>query len=133
MYRVARSHNHSLFLSLQRDVMPLYLIKNPLAFWIVFQGKEPVGYCSLDNSLYYEDSLFLSSAGVLHEHRGNKLHKRMINTRIRFAKKHGYRRVITYTAAWNEYSYMNLQKYGFKIYYPEEEDGQIFLHWEYLL
>jgi ribosomal protein S18 acetylase RimI-like enzyme len=113
--------------------MPSYLVHTPLAFWIVFQGQEPVGYCSVNQSIYDENALFLSSAGILPEHRGNKLHKRMIKARIRFAKKHGYKRVVTYTAAWNDQSYMNLQKYGFKIYFPEEEDGQIFLHWEYQL
>lgn len=133
MYRVRRSHNHRLFLSIQRDVMPSYVIENPLAFWIVYLGNEPVGYCSVDKSLYREHALFLSSAGVLPQHRGQGLHKRMINTRIRYAKKQGYKSVITYTAVWNDRSFLNLQKYGFKLYFPEEEDGEYFLHWEYKL
>jgi ribosomal protein S18 acetylase RimI-like enzyme len=113
--------------------MPSHVVSNQVAFWLVFLGNEPVGYCSVNPSIYHSDALFLSSAGVLPDHQGNGLHRRMIRTRVRYAKKHGYRRVITYTAVWNDYSYMNLQKYGFKIYYPEEEDGQIFLHWEYKL
>ncbi len=62
---------------------------------------------------------FLCRAGVLPEFRGNGIQRRLIQERVRFARSHGYKQVITYTSIDNTASSNNLIACGFVLYQPE--------------
>lgn len=63
--------------------------------------------------------MFLSRAGVFPWLSGRGLQRRMIRTRIKWAKKIGARYVVTYTTYDNHLSICNLIKCGFRFYVPE--------------
>jgi len=90
--------------------------------WIVKNDKnENVGFCSLrilDNEIVY-----FNWAGLIEEAWGYGLHKRMIKTRLRWAKKHNYKYAITYALIDNIQSSKNLLKAKFELYIPDYEWG----------
>ncbi len=86
-------------------------------YWLVWHNDRPVGFCSVRKC--DREILFLSRAGLLDAARGKGLHKRMIRTRIRWAIKEGYGKLITYTTIDNIQSSSNLEKCGFKRYLPD--------------
>jgi GNAT superfamily N-acetyltransferase len=61
---------------------------------------------------------FLCRSGVLRDHRGQGLQRRLIRARVRHAQKAGWRGVYTYTAPWNCASANNLITEGFRTFEP---------------
>lgn len=87
--------------------------------WLVrnYNLKNPVGYAcgrGLTDGIFY-----LSRAGVLNRHRGKGLHKRLIAAREVYARKAGYKVIITYVAKHNVSSWVTLVKRGYEVYQPE--------------
>ena len=78
--------------------------------WVIFFERQPVAF-----ALLAPDG-FMSRAGVLDEHQGKGLHKRLIRARIKYARVHKYKCVWTYTHTGNAISSNNLIKMGFKTY-----------------
>lgn len=87
-------------------------------FWIATDGDKRVGFCS---AVYRPERgyVYLSSAAVTLAARGQGLQRRMIRTRVTWARKQGASRVITYTVLKNYDSMCNLLKCGFRFYSPE--------------
>jgi GNAT superfamily N-acetyltransferase len=88
-------------------------------YWLVehIPTGEFVGFAigtNIGDGLFY-----LSRSGVLKEHRGNGLHKRLIGVRERYAKRHGYTHVLTYTIQSNPQSFAHLIKLGYELYEPD--------------
>ena len=109
-----------------------YFDDNPTnEYWLVHnEDNRPVGFCMLRLLNLDEDSVFLSRAGLLEEARGKGLHTRMIRVRLAWAKKNGFKSALTYTSQDNATSYHNLQKCGFRLYWPDSlYAGQNFLYW----
>lgn len=88
--------------------------------WILFYNKEPIGFCSL-KILDKENAVYLARAGIVREHRGKGLHKRLIGVRTKWAKANGFKSVITYTKRDNHGSANNLIDLGFRLYTPQHE------------
>jgi GNAT superfamily N-acetyltransferase len=86
--------------------------------WLAYKDGEPVGYATL-REIKGERIGYLSRAAVLSNHRRRGLHKRLIQVRIKMAKKLGWKGVITYTATDNVASANSLIKHGFQLYIPE--------------
>lgn len=85
-------------------------------YWLAWKEKTPVGFACLN---ILEDGIgYLTRGGILDEHRGKGLHTRLIDARIRFAKKRGLKQLITYTLTENVFSMVSLVRKGFKIYSP---------------
>lgn len=85
-------------------------------FWIARDADgEPVGFCS---AVYmaWEQSVFLSSAVVFRAARGRGLQRRMIRTRVAWARRRGAECVLTYTVEHNWPSAYNLLREGFRHY-----------------
>ena len=76
-------------------------------FWLAHDtvDEDFVGFASLralregSEDPRWEETVFLSRVGVLRSARGHRLQRRFIRARLRWARKHEYKRAITY-AAW---------------------------------
>lgn len=80
--------------------------------------KIPVGFAMLKPSMRWHRTGYLARAGVLPEHRGNKLQLRLIRARIKLARNLGWRWLISETID-NPQSANNLIAAGFRAYHPK--------------
>lgn len=120
MYTIRKSNDRELFISLYKQLFPSDALPKASDYWIVCnENKKPVGFASAIRDT--NGNIFLSSAGVFSCARGNNLQRRLINARVKWAKKKGARRVYTYTLLKNYPSIINLIKCGFSFYEPHEE------------
>lgn len=91
-----------------------------VAFWLAKDDDgEPAGFCSAKPSIIDDNAAFLSRAGVLPHARGQGLQRRMIRTRLKWARAEGFSRAITYTHISNIPSARNLIACGFTVYAPD--------------
>ena len=93
------------------------------AFWFLAYDEDnvPVGYSSV--SYFNTGNAFLSRVGVLPGARGNGLQRRFVRARERHARVQGYKRMVTYTSAYNVRSSNNLIRCGYSLYTPPHEWG----------
>jgi len=97
--------------------------------WLARNGKNVIGFCMSRPLSDDPGTLFLSRAGLISEARGKGLQRRMIKVRFAYAKKHGFKKVITYVHRDNIQSAVNLERCGFRLYAPAEEwAGKNFLY-----
>ena len=82
--------------------------------WVILSGKKRIGFCSVKVTSFNE--VFLASCGVFKP--GHGIQKKAIQHRIRWAKRNGYRQIVTYTSKDNYKSIANLIKCGFLMYNP---------------
>lgn len=120
-FKIRQSTNIGLIKSLHRDCFPDddFDDHKENVCWIAWKGKEPIGFTVLTKLSH--GIIFLSRSGVLPKYRGNKLQKRFIRVRERYARKHGYKNIITYTKIFNINSSRSIQKCGYELYVPEYE------------
>ena len=78
---------------------------------------EHIGFCSVSD--YGQGILFLSRSGLLRAYRGRNIQRRFIRVREQFAKRNGFKKIITYTNKENYQSMNSLIKSGYKFYTPE--------------
>lgn len=102
-------------------------------WWIVWHGKKPVAYAGLRPCKDPKNKglAFLCRAGVLPDHRGRGLQKRLIRARERAARKLGVTRLITYCMPYNSPSINSLVSCGYRFYWPAEKWGgstAVYLH-----
>ena len=119
MYRIRRTNNEFLVRALNAEIFPQddFYEHEGNIFWIVKKGKEDVGFFQATDC--GDGVMFLSRCGLLESARGQGLHKRMIRTRERYARKHGFESIITYTVRDNISSSVNILKCGYSLYIPE--------------
>jgi GNAT superfamily N-acetyltransferase len=90
-------------------------------WWVILDShKNIIAYCGC---LFSEGICIFVRAWVDRKHRGKGLQKRLIDVRIRAAKRHYCHTVITYTTLDNYPSANNLIRRGFKLYNPEYQYG----------
>lgn len=86
-------------------------------WWLAREGDEVAGFAGL--TIYAnEPTGFLCLSGVLPAYRGQRLQRRFISERVKYAKAAGCRRVISYTSLDNVWSANNLFAGGFRLYVP---------------
>jgi len=104
------------------------VVTNDVHWWIAYEDDKPVAYAGvklLDGNL-----AFLCRAGVLPAWRGKGLQGKLINARLRWAKKQGMQQAVTYTVLANPHSSNNLIKCGFLLYIPQWRwGGEEALYW----
>lgn len=131
--KIRQSNNEDLVRCLHKITFPhdSYEHHHSSRYWIVTdEDKYPVGFCMCHPLTFENNTVFLSRAGLLDCARGKGLHMRMIKVRVSWAKRQGYKAIITYTSLDNASSFHNLQKAGFKLYLPENlYVGKSFLYW----
>ncbi len=86
-------------------------------WWIVYHGKEPVGFAGLVPSQQRVDAGYMIRAGVVPKHRGRGLQKRLIRVREAKARRLGWTSLVSDTME-NIRSANNLIRHGFKLYNP---------------
>lgn len=88
-------------------------------WWVAVRGEDEIAAFASARILEEDGSLFMNSAGVLLEHRGQGLQKRLIRARCRWAKRHApTKAVVTYTVTSNARSANSLIGCGFRQYVP---------------
>ena len=102
-----------------------FKIESSHNYWLVYDRENsPVGFAGLDiNKMAERPYAFLSWCGVLKEARGNGLQKRLIQARVRYGRRLGMERFVTYTSPDNVASANNLIRCGFLRYTPDNPYG----------
>jgi GNAT superfamily N-acetyltransferase len=101
------------------EVLPV----NAGLWWLVWFKGNPVGFAGITfPKESFPNAAHLSRAGVLPDHRGKGLQRRLIEVRARKAKALGLTHLIT-TTYCNPVSSNNLIEYGFRCYTPNEPWG----------
>lgn len=85
-------------------------------WWVIVDGGSIIAYCG---STYSEGYCFYNRAWVYTSYRGLGLHKKLIDIRVRAAKKKKCKAIVTYTTHNNAASMNNLFKCKFKAFIPE--------------
>jgi len=103
-------------------------------WWLIYpQGDVPVGFAGLVPSLRWGDCGYLCRAGVLPSHRGQGLQKKLIQARVKQARKLGWSWLVTDTYN-NPASANSLISTGFKMFGPSKPWGATgTLYWRYKL
>lgn len=94
-------------------------------WWIAWHGKQPVAYAGLRlcREPHNLGLAFLCRVGVVPEHRGRGLQKRLIRTRERAAQRLAVTELVTYCVPWNCASINSLITCGYKFYRPRTKYG----------
>lgn len=87
-------------------------------WWLVYLNSDPVAYGGLrpGRSPGYA---YLCRAGVMRDHRGNRLQPRLLRVREKRARAEGFTHLVTDTASFNVNSSNNLIKAGYRLYRPD--------------
>jgi GNAT superfamily N-acetyltransferase len=110
----------SLLLYLQKKCLPMDTPYDTQRghWWIAYteEGK-PIGFAGIVRSISWYNCGYLCRAGVVYGYTGKGLQKRLINVRLRQAKKLNWEWAITDTTN-NPASSNSLINQGFKLYEP---------------
>lgn len=86
-------------------------------WWIAKEDGKAVGFCGL--KCWNSSTAFLCRAGVLRNHRGTGLHRKLVKVREKAARDMGISLLVTYVSPYNLKSANNLIKCGYKLYQPQ--------------
>ena len=117
---IRNSSHVSVIKHLQKEILPSDNLYKPDHghWWVAYtEAEKPVAFGGLVRSMVWTDTGYLCRSGVLDEYTGHGLQKRLIQARIKQAKKLGWNWVITDTTD-NPASANSLITSGFKIYTP---------------
>ena len=93
-------------------------------WWVAYMNHQPVAFAGLKPLSNPNKGMgFLCRAGVLKVSSGYGLQRRLIQIRVRKAKKIGLTQVITYASRDNYRSAANLLRSGLRFYSPQNEWG----------
>lgn len=115
----------ALLIRMQQECLPSDRPLNPTEgdWWVAYtDAGVPVGFCSIKPSVRWEETGYLSRAGVIAAHQGKGLQKRMIRVRINRAKRLGWKWILSDTSD-NPASANSLIACGFKMYEPRDPYG----------
>lgn len=87
-------------------------------WWIAYLDKEPVAFAGIVPSTMGPGVGYLKRAGVLRQHRGQGLQRRLLMVRESRARRNGWHRIVTDTTN-NPPSANNLIRAGYRIFQPE--------------
>jgi GNAT superfamily N-acetyltransferase len=92
-------------------------------WWIVYdENMLPIGFAGMVRSYRWNDCGYLCRAGIIEEHRGHGIQKKLLKIREKQAKKLGWNWLITDTTD-NPASSNSLINCGFKLYAPQKPWG----------
>lgn len=100
-------------------------------WWTVTYKGEWVGYAGA--RIHDEETLYIGPTYIKNEYRGKGLQKRLIMARIRFAKKNGFKKLISSTNWDNYWSSNNLIKCGFFLIKAWDNINEVGLYWTLIL
>ena len=97
---IRNSSHVSVIKHLQKEILPSDNLYKPDHghWWVAYtETEKPVAFGGLVRSMVWTDTGYLCRSGVLDEYTGHGLQKRLIQARIKQAKKLGWNWVITDT------------------------------------
>jgi GNAT superfamily N-acetyltransferase len=99
-------------------------------WWLCYTDAGiPIGFAGMVASVRWEETGYLSRAGILPQHQGQGLQKRLIKVRIAKAKTLGWKYLLSDTSE-NPASANSLISCGFKMYEPMRPYGlKTSLYW----
>lgn len=98
-------------------------------WWLIYKGNEAMGFAGLEESHRWRGNGYLSRSGVLKEHRGYGLQRRLIRVRERCAARLGYEWMFSDTTETIPSS-NNLIECGYRLYRPKRPYGFVnTLYW----
>jgi GNAT superfamily N-acetyltransferase len=119
-YAIRRTADVDLLTALHLEIFPHdHIPAFNVGWWWIVDSSGPVGFAGLHPSKRWRDAGYMIRAGVLDEHCGKGLQKRLIRARIAQARRVGFRWLITNTHD-NPASCNALIGCGFRIYEPAE-------------
>lgn len=86
-------------------------------WWMVYHGSEPVAFAGMWRSGSQENAGYMCRSGVLKEHRGHGLQRRLIRARERAARRKGWKWMISDTTE-SPASAVNLERCGYRPFNP---------------
>lgn len=119
-YKIRKTNDLELIQTLNAEIFPQDLLHtdHKTAAWVLYDDKdEPVAFCTCRNSGY--GILFMDRAGIKKEHRKKGLHRKLIKAREAYAKKNGFKKIITYVMKENYASLFTLVRCDYEMYTPE--------------
>jgi len=129
MYTIRQTKNMELVASLDKEIFPddTRVVTEGAVWWVAYKDGRPVAFAGISRNKNY---WFLRRAGVLEEHRGNGLQKRLIKIRLNYAKKKEKSiPIYTYTVLGNPASSNSLISTGFRLYEPSHPYVGKSLYW----
>lgn len=122
MYKIRKEEDETVARALHTILFPDTFWERGY-YWVAYDDEgSPVGFATARPARFDPDgTLFLARAGVLVEHRGRGLHKRLLMARIRYGISEGYERLVTYVLLGNTASMRNLVRAKFLPYKPAVE------------
>lgn len=119
----------ALFMAIFFGVKWSWVSKARTVYWLIYENAMPVGFASA-RILQRENIAYFTLSGIVKKCRGRGYQKKLIQARIRWARRQRVTHAITYTATDNIGSFSNLQNCGFKLYIPENKwVGDDVLYW----
>lgn len=91
-------------------------------WWLAYFEDEPVAFAGICQAFYHSDVGYFSRVGVLKQHRGNGLQRRLMRCLELKARRIGWSQIITDTR-FNEHSANNLIAAGYRLYTPPDPWG----------
>ena len=107
-----------IFFELNRLILPEVGVPVVTEMWLVWEGEHAVGFAAA--ALDEDGDAYLSTAGLSPSCRGCGLQRKLINTRLEWARSMGCNIAYTYASRFNRASIVNLLKSGFDWYEPAE-------------
>lgn len=114
-----------LLIRMQRECLPGDSPLHPIIgfWWIAYtEDGQPAAFASMKPSMRWQETGYLSRSGVLEQHRGRGLQKRLIRVRIRKARQLGWQWLLSDTSD-NPQSANSLIACGFRMYAPSQPYG----------
>ena len=87
------------------------------AWWVLYRGTEPVGFCGLLNTAYYRKTGYLARVAILDKHRGRGLNRRLLKACERYARSVGWKAIVSDTTD-NNPSANGFIREGYKLFTP---------------
>lgn len=120
-FKIKRCFDKVLIKKLHKKIFPTDVFHDSESVdWVVFNNAgQPVGFCMLSEE--NQETGYMARAGILPRYQGKGLHRRMIITRERMARKMNFSFMITYTKLHNIQSSVNLERLGYRLYIPQKQ------------
>ena len=128
--RVIKSKNLALIKEMDAKCFPDEPLEDAHehTWFVAFVDGKPAGYAAF--KVWAGDIVFLSRAGVLEEHRGHGIQKKLIKAREKHALRLGAKWAVTYTWMYGVYSPNSLISCGYKLFRPQNQwAGSDWLYW----
>lgn len=134
MFKISQTDDHELIAEMDAQAFEgCELARSEIEriTWWVARNEDglPVAYAGARPCKTLKGTVFLSRCAVTSCARGQGLQRRLLEVRVRWARKHDAWRAITYTASDNWRSMNNLIRKGFTTY-KDAYVGDDFVYWQ---